>query len=277
MTMKAVAGKAGERGWEAPYLEVNVTKAAGVKAGANDKLSFAAKDATIRADAIGLSTAFGEVTDEKTVTYKVYFTAEPEEDAAAEAVPVEAYLGLDSIPASDTYTATIMTSEEEGAKPEATATVAFRYDVAAKAAAIVKAVRAKVTAEGEDIGEISVSGNTITATGDLYYAGKPMEGDGDNGAYNHSVARELSTFLQKMHDWDSSLETIEYNGTTYTWTAQSGSDKTNPYVDTNSKSIISAVVKACAEKNLATEGGQVTINLNVDDFEIIFKAVITKS
>ena len=184
------------------------------------------------------------------------------------------YLGLGSIPASDTYTATIKTGAGDEAETEATATVTFKYDVAAKAAAIVKAVRAVVTAEGEDIGKITVSGNTITAEGDLYYAGKPQDDDEEGDAYNRSVARELSTFLQKMHDWDSSLETITYDGTDYTWDEDKSGTK-NPYVSGDT-SIISAVVDACAEKNLATNGGQVTITLNVDDFQIIFKAVITK-
>ena len=276
-----MAGKAGERGWEAPYLEVNVTKAEGAAAGEDDKLSFTAKNNEITAEAIDLSTNF-DGADEKTVTYKVYFTARPDAGAAAEGDPIPAYLGLGSIPASDTYTATIMTSEEEGAKPEDTATVTFKYDVDAKAAAIVRAVRAMVTEAGPDIGDITVSGNTITAEGDLYYAGK-IEPEGEEAtdeekaeAYNRSVARELSTFLQKMHDWDNSFKTIKYNGTTYTWTAQSGSDKTNPYVDSEDSSIISAVVDACADKELAVKGGTFNVTIEVDDFQIIFKAVITE-
>ena len=228
-----------------------------------------------------LDTIFGAGTAEATKALKAYL-AEGPEDAEEDATVT--YLGKPD--AKTKIKATIVISEEVENPPieaEAEVTVTA-YDEEAKANAIINAVRTLIKKRGEpDRGTISIKGNVVTASGDIYYAGALKDGESeetegiDKIVMDRSVLRDLSIFLQELHTFDpEGVTQLAYGEGEYSWTT-GGEEQKNPW-QSEGTTIIAAIATAAEEANLATEGGtfEVELTATIDGAEvtIVFKTVI---
>ena len=126
----------------------------------------------------------------------------------------------------------------------------------------------------DDIGKCTVEGNTVYATGNFHYLGKPYDSE-DVNPYRHSVAYEMQKFLGKLHDQKVGdvvkYPIVRYNGVDYTWGEFTVDGvESNGYQINGTTSLISVLVKDSAKVFPTYQAGTWTVELSVNGLPINF-------